>query len=181
MRPTGGFELAGKEKLLDAGVFSIESLSVRTPSGAIVEREVMHHPGAVGAVVVDEGDVVLVRQYRAALGKELLEIPAGKRDVSGEPPELTMGRELAEEVGLVPGKLELLCSLYTSPGCSDEEVLVYLATDCKRTEREPHGPEEEAMQTVRVPVSELRALLATGEVRDAKTLVGLLSFLQRGT
>ena len=104
---------------------SLISLAVgafEAPDGDTFERDVVHHPGAVSVVpVVDEGTaVLLVRQYRAAVDRDLLEIPAGKRDVAGEPPELTARRELEEEVGMRAGRLEQLAEFYNSPGFCDE-------------------------------------------------------------
>jgi len=129
--------------------------------------------------VVDEA-VVLIRQFRAPVDAMMLELPAGKLDIPGEPPERTAARELEEETGYRPGRLELIASFYTGPGFTDEHMRVFLATDCTPTAPHPHGPEEEAAEIVHVPIAELPALAASGEVADAKTLVGLLSLLHRG-
>jgi len=93
------------------------------------ERDVVHHPGAVSIVPVLGEEVVLVRQYRAALDGLLLEIPAGKRDVPGEPPEVTAARELEEDIGYRSKDLVKLAEFYNSPGFSDEHSYVYLALD----------------------------------------------------
>ncbi len=102
------------------------------------ERDVVHHPGAVSVVPIIDGgasghQVILVRQYRAAIDAELLEIVAGKRDVAGEPPEVTARRELAEEVGMVAGRMELLAEFYNSPGFCDEHSCVFLGLDLEPT------------------------------------------------
>ena len=120
------------------------SLAVGTfesPDGHRFERDIVHHPGAVVMVPYDErtGEVVFVRQYRAALDQALLEVPAGKRDVEGEPPEVTAVRELAEETGLEAGSWQLVGRFYNSPGFSDEESWCYLARDLRAVPDEPSG------------------------------------------
>ena len=99
------------------------------PDGEEFDRHVVHHPGAVVVVPVIDDDAILVRQCRVAAGRELLEVPAGKRDVDGEPPEATANRELEEEIGYRAGRLELLCEFYNSPGFCDEYTHLFLATD----------------------------------------------------
>ena len=154
------------------------SLSVGTfeaPDGHRFERDLIHHPGAVVIVPYDAptGEVVLVRQYRAPLDKELLEVPAGKRDVAGEPPETTAARELAEETGLEARRWELIGHFYNSPGFSDEESWCYLARDLQDVPDARHGIEEQHMTVERVPLAEAGALVRTGRITDAKTIVGL--------
>ena len=106
MSSTGSFEHLGDQLLVEGHVVSMFRSEFRAPNGEAFSREVVRHPGAVSVVpLLDDGDVVLVRQYRAPLDQFLLEIPAGKRDVAGEPPEETARRELAEEVGLVAAEL----------------------------------------------------------------------------
>jgi ADP-ribose pyrophosphatase len=135
------------------------------------------HPGAVAIVPVVDEHVVLIRQYRSAVDGPLLEIPAGKIDVPGEAPEKTARRELQEEVGFDAGSLRHLASIYTTPGFSDEVIHLYVASDLRRVAAVPHGAEEEAAQIVRVPIAKLRGLMTSGEICDAKTLVGLGMFL----
>ncbi len=139
----------------------------------------MRSPGAVAAVplVFDaEGNpsVVLIAQYRAAYEREMIEIPAGMRDVDGEPPEETARRELAEEVGLAPGRLDLLIEMVPQPGLSDGTTMVYLATECSPAPAQPHGPEEEHARLLHVPLSEAVAMVEAGEISDAKSVAGLL-------
>src|SRR5437764_14817625 len=112
------------------------------PDGSSFERDLVHHPGAVSVVAIVGGAAVLVRQYRAALDRDLLEVPAGKRDVDGEPPEATAARELEEEVGLRPARLELLAEFFNSPGFSDEHSYVYLASGLIEVTSRPVGVEE---------------------------------------
>ncbi len=140
------------------------------------ERLLVRHPGAVGIVpVLDDGEtVLLVRQYRGALDRYVVEIPAGKRDVEGESPEETARRELAEEVGMKAGRLDLLARFCNSPGFTDEETVVYLARDLTETAVVADGIEEDHMTIERVSLRDLPQLIAGGVITDAKTLIGLL-------
>jgi len=143
------------------------------PDGSTFERDVVHHPGAVSVVPIIDDHVVLIRQYRAALDDLLLEIPAGKRDIDGEPPEQTAHRELVEEVGLRAGGLVRLAEFYNSPGFSDEHSYVFLAVDLEPVAASAQGIEEEHMTIEQVPLDDILGLIATGEMRDAKTIIGL--------
>ena len=107
-------------------------------------------------------EVILVRQYRAAIDRELLEIPAGKRDVAGEPPEDTARRELVEEVGMRAGRLELLAEFYNSPGFCDEHSFVYLALDLEPCPSDLQGIEEQHMTIERVALDDVPGLIRPG-------------------
>ena len=144
------------------------------PDGEVFERDLVHHPGAVSVVpVTDDDHVVLVRQYRAAIDRDLLEIPAGKRDVRDEPPATTARRELEEEVGMRAGRLELLAEFYNSPGFCDEHSFVFLARDLSEHTVAAASVEERHMQVERVALDDVPGLVATGEIVDAKTIIGL--------
>lgn len=164
------------EELIHQGfVISVTNARFEGPGGVVMDRDVVHHPGAVSVVPVHaDGTVVLVRQFRSALEEMLLEIPAGKRDVAGEPPEVTARRELAEEVGLIAADLVPLIVLKHSPGFCDEQNHIFLATGLTECERSLDGPEEEAMTIERVPLDDVFDLIATGALTDAKSVVGLL-------
>ena len=145
------------------------------PSGQTFVREIVHHPGAVSIVPLrDDGCVLLVRQYRAAVDAELLEIPAGKRDVEGEPVEETARRELEEEVGMKAGRLDRLCEFLHSPGFCDERQVVFLARDLTPTAVSAQGVEEQHMTIEAVPLDEVPSLIAAGQLTDAKSIIGLL-------
>jgi len=168
------FRHLGDDLVHRGHVISLYRSSFEAPDGTRFERDVVRHPGAVAVVPVDaDGDVVLVRQYRAPLDRFLLEIPAGKRDVAGEAPEVTAARELAEEVGLAAGELRLLATFHNSVGFSDEESLVYLGTGLRPAPMDRQGVEEEHLQVVRFPLAEAPERIAAGEVTDAKTVIGL--------
>ena len=145
------------------------------PDGSEFERDVVHHPGAVSVVpLLDDGAaVLLVRQYRAAVDRELLEIPAGKRDVHGEDPAVTAGRELEEEVGMRAGRLEKLAEFYNSPGFCDEHSHLYLGLDLESCASSAQGVEERHMTVERVPMDAVPALITSGQIVDAKTIIGL--------
>ncbi|HEY2333249.1 MAG TPA: NUDIX hydrolase [Acidimicrobiales bacterium] len=173
---TPGFRIVGARRLLDIGRgMRVESVDVEGPDGDRFQREVVRHPGAVAVVpVLADGRAVLVRQWRAAVGEVVLEIPAGLRDVDGEPTEETARRELAEEVGYRPGQLQLLTSFWTAVGLLEEVCHVYLATGLEPTALDRHGAEELAMTIERVELSAVPAMVADGRIRDSKTIIGLL-------
>lgn len=155
-------------------LISVSVGSFASSDGEEFERDIVHHPGAVSVVPLErDGSVVLVRQYRAALDRELLEIPAGKRDVAGEAPELTARRELAEEVGRAAGRMDLLATFYNSPGFCDELSYTYLARDLTEVPADLQGVEEQSMTIERVSLDQALALITSGEITDAKTIIGL--------
>jgi 8-oxo-dGTP pyrophosphatase MutT (NUDIX family) len=154
--------------------------SVAAPDGSTLEREIVHHPGAVGVLPLhDDGTVTLVRQYRAALDADVWEIPAGLRDVEGEPTDETARRELVEEAGLRAGALEHLVTFHNSPGFADEAVVVYLATALTPVPHDRQSAEEEHMVVDRVPLDEALAMVDDGRITDAKTVIGLLAVDRR--
>ena len=173
--PSGSFRKIGERSAYDSHLLHVAVGTFEAPDGKRFERDLVHHPGAVVMVPVDErtGEVVFVRQFRAPLAAELLEIPAGKRDVAGEPPEVTAARELAEETGLEAGRLELIGRFYNSPGFSDEESWCFLARDLTDVPEARHGIEEQYMTVERHPLSKVDELVRSGEITDAKTIIGL--------
>jgi ADP-ribose pyrophosphatase len=176
---TQGF-VKGPERLVHRGrVIEVVVGEYTSPTGESFERDLLHHPGAVCAVPLDGDEVIFVRQFRAPLNRALLEIPAGIRDVADEPPEETAARELVEEIGMVPGKLEHLCGFYNAPGYADEHITIFLATDLEPTEPQAHGAEEQQMTVERVRLDDIDGLIASGELCDAKSLIGLLLVKQR--
>ena len=174
-----GFRRIDEREIYRGQIWRVAVAEFESPEGDRFERDIVRSPGAVAAVplVFDaEGNpsVVLVAQYRPAYEREIIEIPAGMRDVDGEPPEETARRELAEEVGLSPGRLDRLIELLPQPGTSDSTTIVFLATDCSPTSTQPHGPEEEHSRVLHVPLGEAVAMIETGDIADAKSVAGLL-------
>jgi 8-oxo-dGTP pyrophosphatase MutT (NUDIX family) len=170
-RVSSRFEPTASEIVYDGGFFTVSRETFRHEDGAEVEREIVRHTGAVGIVVLDGDQLLLVRQPREAIGSpDLLELPAGKLDEEGEVPLDTAKRELAEEIGKQAEHWESLGSFYTSPGFTDEEVHLFLATGISDIER-PEVEEDERIDVEVRPVSDLDAILA--ETKDSKTLIGL--------
>jgi len=173
---TGGFRRLEESELYRGALVTVARGRFQAPDGSTFERDVVHHPGAVAVVPVvrpESGEVLLVRQYRAPLDRDLLEIPAGKRDVAAEPPADTARRELIEEVGYRAGRLELLAQFYNSPGFCDEHSFVYLALDLSPTDKDAQGIEEQHMTLERLELDDVPALIRSGAIIDAKTIIGL--------
>lgn len=151
------------------------NLSVRTialPSGAVVEREIVEHRGAVVIAALDEHDqIVLVRQERIAVGHTLLELPAGTLE-RGEAADVCAVRELAEETGLAAARWRSLARFYSSPGFCTELMYLYLAEGLSPATANPDEDEEIAVE--RLPLAEACLLIRTGEIRDAKSIAGIL-------
>ena len=168
------FRKLAEREVFAGSLIRVGRASFEAPDGRRFERDVVHHPGAVVVVpLVDDDTALLVRQYRAAVDAELLEIPAGTRDVDGEAPEATAVRELAEEVGRVAGRVELLARFHNSPGFCDELSWLYLARDLHETPHDRQGVEEEAMSVEAVSLAHVPDLVRTGAIVDGKTIIGL--------
>ena len=153
---------------------------VRMPDGDVVPRQVVQHPGAVAVVALDQaGQVLLIRQYRHPAGWLLWEIPAGLRDVAGEPPRVTAERELREEAGCTASRWHLLADYFTSPGITNERLLVYLArdvTELAAAERDYQPEHEEAhLITAWVPLEQVVDGFLSGEMHNGVTAVGILA------
>lgn len=174
------FHVEGSRVVHEGKIVSTEMLDVRTPDGGLIEREVVRHPGAVAVVAIHNGCVVLVEQYRAAVDDNLIEIPAGKLDVAGEPLAEAARRELIEEVGLDPNDLILLGDFITAAGFCDEVITIFATSDCTEVERQVDGVEEAHSIVHHVPLGEIEAWLTNGRLRDAKSLIGLFWARDRG-
>ena len=170
-------ELPAERRLTSRRIFtgkvvSLEVDQVSLHSGDTTEREVVRHRGAVVLLpLLEDGSVVFVRQYRYAIGRTLLELPAGKLE-PGEDPAECARRELAEETGWAAGELHRLGSLYTTPGFSDELLHAFVATDLQ-----PAGPTtpdpDELLQVVPLSPAEIHRHTATGDLCDGKSLTVL--------
>ena len=173
-----GFRHVAESLIYEGHVWNVVAATFESPSGEHFERDIVRSPGAVGVVPLLHRDgvatVVFVRQYRPPLDRVVLEIPAGIRDVPGEPTEVTATRELAEEVGLEAGRLEYLTNYYTSGGMTDSILHLYLATELRAVDPAAHGPEEEHMEVVELPLTTAVEMVMRGEIHDAKTVIGLL-------
>jgi 8-oxo-dGDP phosphatase len=153
---------------------------VRMPDGDVAGREVIEHPGAVGVVALDEaGQVLLIRQYRHPVGRLLWEIPAGLRDVAGEPLKVTAERELLEEVGYQATDWHVLMDYFSSPGFSTERLRIYLARGVSKVP-ERHRTfvrkhEEAHLVQAWLPLEDVVGLLLAGELHNGVTAVGVMS------
>jgi 8-oxo-dGTP pyrophosphatase MutT (NUDIX family) len=174
-RPIDGLSVESREPVYRGEVVDLSVVHYRRPNGLVVRREVIAHPGAVVMVPVEGNHVLMVRQPREAVGEYLLELPAGKLDVAGEPPLDCARRELAEEVGRAADTWEDWGGFYTAPAILEEYIHCFLAADLRVIEHEPI-PEEE-IEVVPWPLTDLAALIAT--VHDAKSLIGLLRLQHR--
>lgn len=156
--------------VFEGKILNVRVDEVEAADGHRATREVVEHRGAVGIVAVHEGDIVLVRQYRHATGAELLEIPAGKLE-EDEDPAQTAARELVEEVQLRPNRLDHWVTYYTTPGFTNERFHIYFSDDLAPADGTTD--EGEVIAVERHPLTELRALLTSDAICDAKTLLGL--------
>jgi ADP-ribose pyrophosphatase len=159
------------QKIFAGRVFSITVDTVR--EGELTyQREVVHHGGsAVIVPVFDDGTVALVKQYRHPAVRYLLEGPAGTLAV-GERPEHGAERELQEELGIIAGQMEKLSEFFVSPGFCEEKMWVYLATELVQGPQQLE--EDEVLEVVRLPISEALEMITSGEIQDAKTIIGLM-------
>lgn len=179
--PVGGFDTTSLSTVHEWAMWSLVRGEFADPNGAAFSRTFVLSPGAVGVVALreDAGQptktrVVLVRQYRPALHRLTLELPAGMRDLQGEDPLVTAQRELQEEVGVQAAEWTRLGSHVSSPGISNSQVEIFLARKLRDVALDRHGPEEQHMTIEEVPFDEALAMVADGRIDDAKTVIGLL-------
>ena len=159
-------------RLFSGAVFDLEVDQVKLPNGKPSTRELIRHKGAVAVVpLFPDHTVAVEEQYRYAVGKILIEIPAGKLDSPGEDREEAARRELREETGLVAGKLTCLGDYYGSPAIVDERITLYLATELSEGERSLD--DDEFLSVRRIPLSDLADAILRGEIPDGKTQAAL--------
>ena len=150
--------------------------TVELPDGRMTTREIVEHSDCVAIVAIDDKDnVLLVKQFRKAVEKELLEIPAGGIE-DGEDPVDCVRREMREETGFLPRKIELLGGFYSTPGYCTEYLYLYLATDLVKSPLK--AEDTDSIELVRVPLDEIPAMVNSGEICDAKSIAGLFAFLE---
>ena len=169
-------EILSSEEVYRGRLINVACDTVRE-AGKTYVREVVRHPGGAAVVAYfDDGTVALVSQYRHPTVRYLLELPAGKLD-PGERPEETAARELEEELGVVAGRLEQLSEFYTTPGFCAEKLWVFLATSLRETASRLE--EDEIIEVVRLPFARALEMIASREIEDAKTIIGLLLAARR--
>lgn len=169
-----------EEKTIDTSsiyegkVISLRVDTVSLPDGNTSKRELVKHPGAVAIIpITKEGKIIFVEQYRKALEKSIIEIPAGKLE-PGEEPEVTAVRELEEETGYTTQKLKKLGSFYTSPGFADELLHVYEADNLELLTQKVAGDEDEFVELMELTLEEAEGLVEEERIHDAKTMYALL-------
>jgi ADP-ribose pyrophosphatase len=160
------------KRVYEGRIINLRLDSVSLENGNTAMREVVEHPGAVGIVALKEnGDIVMVKQYRKAVEQVLLELPAGKLE-QGENPLDCAARELTEETGYTAGDLRYLVSFYTSPGFSNEIMHMFLATNLKEGKKDPD--DDEMVETVEISRDRAMDMILKGEIKDGKTIAGIL-------
>jgi 8-oxo-dGDP phosphatase len=173
------FQHLGDELRHQGFLWRVVTGTFSDPDGRQFTRDVVRSPGAVGVLPIwrhDNGEVwvLLLRQYRPVLDRYVVEIPAGMRDVPGEAPVDTALRELVEEAGLKARNAHLVLDMIPSPGMSDGTTVLFLATDLTVVPSRAHGPEEEHLEIMELPLDQAVAQVERGEITDAKTVVALL-------
>jgi 8-oxo-dGTP pyrophosphatase MutT (NUDIX family) len=178
----GAYQVIGTETTYHGSVVTVRRDLVTMPGGAVVGRDVVAHPGAVGVVALDESDrVMMLRQYRHPVGRELWELPAGLLDVAGEPASVAAARELAEEAALTAKRWDVLVDVYSSPGMTDEAYRVFLARDIAEVpvgERFVGHDEEADMKHAWVDLDDAVARVMAGHVVNAMAVIGILATAQ---
>ena len=164
-------KILNSQKIFEGRVFKV-TVDTISEGEMTYQREVVHHPGSAVIVPVhDDGTVVMVRQYRHPAVRYLLEVPAGTLD-GGERPEAGAARELEEELGLTAERLEKLVEFFVSPGFLEEKMWIYLATGLSEGKARPD--EDEVLDVVRLPIGDALEMITSGEIQDAKTIIGLI-------
>lgn len=164
-------KILSSQKVFDGRVFNV-TVDTVSEGELTYQREVVHHNGsAVIVPVFDDGTVALVKQYRHPAVRYLLEVPAGTL-AKGERPEIGAARELKEELGVVAARLEKLSEFFVSPGFCEEKMWVYLATELSQGEQALE--DDEILDVVRLPIADALEMITSGEIEDAKTIIGLM-------
>jgi len=159
------------ERIYEGKVVNLRIDTVELPDKKYSKREIVEHPGAVGIIpVTSDNKLVLVRQFRKSIERQLLEIPAGKIEINEEPKE-TAYRELIEETGFIAQKMEYINEFYTSPGFSNEKVYLFLATELEKGEANPK--DDECIEVELYDISQLIEMVNRGEIKDSKTIIAI--------
>lgn len=169
------FEKLSERMIYEGRVFNFVEDTWRSPDGDVFDRQLIRNRGAVAIVPLhDDHSVTLIHQFRPAFGSGIWEIPAGLLDRPGEARHEAAARELREEVGFVAESIRELVTLRPAPGLSDERTTVFLATGLSFEGLEADGPEERYLHIERIPIHEVREMIALGEIEDAKTVTGIM-------
>lgn len=169
------------ETVFEGRVFSVNLETLTLPRGHVLRAEIVRHPGSVVIIpMTDAGEVVLVRQYRPAIGSWAWELPAGSLK-PGEEPESAARRECQEEIGLIPAALDCLGAFFPTPGYCDEKMTFYRASGLRMpgaSDAVAHPDEDEDIEARAFSLESIRALISSGGIIDLKTLAGLALLAQ---
>ncbi|MBO4396533.1 MAG: NUDIX hydrolase [Eubacterium sp.] len=169
------YKLIGSKSVYNGNVMDFWECDVELPDGKVAKWDLVHHSGGAAALPVDDdGNIILVRQYRLGVDRELLEIPAGKAE-PGEDPLETVKREMEEEIGYVAGHIEKMMDFCPAPAYSQENTAVYLATELKKTRVNPD--EDEFVTIERYSPDALKDMIRNGEIVDGKTISAVTAYL----
>lgn len=161
------------ENIFDGNLLHVRRDTVKLPNGKTATREWIKHPGASSVIpMLEDGSVILVKQYRYPVGKITLEVPAGKLDAPDEDPLVCAERELSEETGYTADKIEKLTTIATTVGFSNEYIHLYIATGLHSGKQ--HTDDDEFINVVKVPLQEAVAMVNDGRIIDAKSVVSIL-------
>ncbi len=175
--PAGDESPLRKETVYEGHIVHLYLETMRLPNGREATLEIIRHKGAVAIVPVqDDGRIVMVRQFRLAAGRRLLEVPAGGLEPGEDPAECAI-RELQEEAGFYPGKLTRLGGIYTAPGYTSEYIHLFMATDLRPSVLQ--SDPDEFLEVVTLSLDEVLGLIERGEVEDGKTIAALLLAARR--
>ena len=172
------YERIGRELIHKGAIIDYYQDTIKIPNGNIAKWDYIKHKGAAAVVAVkDDGKLLMVRQYRNALDRETLEIPAGGLNSVDEPTDLAAARELEEEAGYTAGKMELLISIRTTVAFCDEKIDIYVATDLKRSKQ--HLDEDEFLDVETYSIEELIRMVYDCKIQDSKTVAALLAYYNK--
>ena len=172
------YERIDRELIHKGAIIDYYQDTIKIPNGNIAKWDYIKHKGAAAVVAVkDDGRLLMVRQYRNALDRETLEIPAGGLNSVDEPTDIAAARELEEEAGYTAGKLELLISIRTTVAFCDEKIDIYVATDLKRSKQ--HLDEDEYLDVETYSIEELIQMVYDCKIQDSKTVAALLAYYNK--
>lgn len=172
------YERINRELVHKGAIIDYYQDTIKIPNGNIAKWDYIKHKGAAAVVAVkDDGSLLMVRQFRNALDRETLEIPAGGLNSVDEPTDIAAARELEEEAGYTAGKLELLISIRTTVAFCDEKIDVYVATDLKRSKQ--HLDEDEYLDVETYSIEELIQMVYDCKIQDGKTVAALLAYYNK--
>lgn len=159
-----------KNYVYQGKILSVRCDDALRPDGKPCKREIVEHPGGVGILYVQDGKILLVKQFRYAFGETIYEIPAGKLEY-GEDPAAAAKRELSEEAGVEAKNLNHICTYYPTCGYSSEKIYLYEAVQCERGQA--HPDEGEFLHAEYIPVETVQKMILSGEIKDSKTIIAM--------